>query len=288
LSDYNIQKESTLHLVLRLRGGMLLLDPASCHPFFGADPLAMMMALERRADGASVLGLERRAAASSLALNVHESDDAYELNVEVPGVRPADLAVSVEDGTLLIAGKGAHGHFERRMRLPRDAVAEASSAALEHGVLSLLVPRRAAVQVQVQRAEEEPATEGAYRVRLELPGVRTEDLHVAVQGGELSLTGKSARAGKKYRINRSFTLPRDADEHAVAATHIDGVLTITVPKLAPPEAKKLAIAVEPAAAAPAAAAPAAATVPADAPTDATPTEAVPGNAAPADSEAMEQ
>jgi len=105
--------------------------------------------------------------------------------------------------------------------------------------------------VPVVAAEEQPA-DGAYRVRLEVPGVRTEDLHVAVRGGELTVSGKSERAGYAYRIDRRFDLPRDADADAAAASHLDGVLTISVPKLAPPEAKRLTI--EPAAAAAAAAA----------------------------------
>merc|ERR1719386_69023 len=93
-----------------------------------------------------------------------------------------------------------------RSRSPARA-AVAASATLEHGVLSLTVPRTAAFQIQVIRAEEPAeAAEGVHCVRLELPGVRTEDLHVAVHGGELAVTGKTKRGGREYRVVRRLTL----------------------------------------------------------------------------------
>ena len=82
---------------------------------------------------------------------------------------------------------------------------------------------------------------GVHCVRLELPGVRTEDLHVAVQGGELAVTGKSKRGGRDYRVVRRLTLPRDADAEQAAASHTDGVLTIQLPKAEAPAAKRLKI-----------------------------------------------
>ena len=229
LSDYNIQKESTLHLVLRLRGGMLLLG--------GRDPFSPLL----RHPFELAVHLER-AASLQPEIDLSETDEAYEYAADVPGIRPADLEISVEGDEFTLCGKARGGRFERRLRLPRDAESAAASATLEHGVLTLRVPRTAAAQIQVTRAEEpaEPA-EGSHCVRLELPGVRTEDLHVAVQGGELAVTGKSKRGGREYRVARRLTLPRDANVEQAAASHTDGVLTIQLPKLEAPAAKRLKI-----------------------------------------------
>ena len=76
-------------------------------------------------------------------VQVTEAADGYEFSVALPGVRPADLDVSVEGGVLLLKGTARHGSFERRLRLPRDADGSASSATFEDGLLSLTVRRRA-------------------------------------------------------------------------------------------------------------------------------------------------
>ena len=76
-------------------------------------------------------------------VQVTEAADGYEFSVALPGVRPADLDVTVEGGVLLLKGTARHGSFERRLRLPRDADGSASSATFEDGLLSLSVPRAA-------------------------------------------------------------------------------------------------------------------------------------------------
>ena len=236
LSDYNIQKESTLHLVLRLRGGMAFLLG---HDPFGSTLMARPLELAMQLDRAASL----RPGPLSIDVEVRATDDAYEFTADLPGVRMSDLEITVEGDSLKITGKSRRGgSFARRLRLPRDAAGAAASATLEHGVLSLTVPRTAASQIQVIRAEEPAeAAEGVHCVRLELPGVRTEDLHVAVQGGELAVTGKSKRGGREYRVVRRLTLPRDADAEQAAASHTDGVLTIQLPKAEAPAAKRLKI-----------------------------------------------
>jgi HSP20 family protein len=89
--------------------------------------------------------------------DVLESDDAYRLVVDLPGVTSDTLDVRANDGRITIDARRekavpAAFRYEREDRdafldvtlpLPPDADAKAASADLSRGVLELTVPKRA-------------------------------------------------------------------------------------------------------------------------------------------------
>ncbi len=89
----------------------------------------------------------------------------------------------------------------------------------------------------------------------ELPGLSKKDIDISLQDGVLTISGEreerevredetvhctEARFGK---FVRSFTLPGDVDEEKVDAKHSNGILSVTLNKVATqePERKKIAI-----------------------------------------------
>jgi HSP20 family protein len=87
-------------------------------------------------------------------------ENAYEINVELPGVKPEDVDVSIHDNSLIVRGekrtereeKGKtyffsereYGSFQRTFRLPPDADAENIDASFADGILCLKVAKRSA------------------------------------------------------------------------------------------------------------------------------------------------
>jgi HSP20 family protein len=80
-----------------------------------------------------------------------------------------------------------------------------------------------------------------YTVRLEVPGVAPEDLHIEAQSRTLTISGERKVAppeGGAYhrrergmgRFSRSLQLPADLDLGKIEATYKHGLLTIRVPK----------------------------------------------------------
>ena len=83
--------------------------------------------------------------------------DYYEISMELPGVKPDDIEVSLHDNQLTIKGekrfareeKGRsyffsereYGAFERSFRLPPDAAKDGIAAEFENGVLQLRVAK---------------------------------------------------------------------------------------------------------------------------------------------------
>ncbi|WVZ72612.1 hypothetical protein U9M48_021043 [Paspalum notatum var. saurae] len=91
---------------------------------------------------------------------------------------------------------------------------------------------------------------GAYAFVVDMPGLGTGDIKVQVEDERvLVITGERRREERedaKYlrmerrmgKFMRKFVLPDNADMDKIAAVCRDGVLTVTVEKLPPPEPKK--------------------------------------------------
>ena len=93
----------------------------------------------------------------------------------------------------------------------------------------------------------------SYKVSVELPGVRREDVTVELHEDVLTIRGekKSEREEKKDRshwversygaFSRSFTLPPTAKAEELRATFQDGVLTVEIPKKEVAKPRQIAI-----------------------------------------------
>lgn len=97
-------------------------------------------------------------------LNVSETDQSYEVSVDLPGVKPEDIDVELKHGELWISGsrheesedKGKtwhrverfHGDFRRVIRLGDDVDAENVDADYKDGVLHVTVPKSETAQTK--------------------------------------------------------------------------------------------------------------------------------------------
>ncbi len=85
-------------------------------------------------------------------------------------------------------------------------------------------------------------SEEKFEVKLDLPGMKADQVHVDLKGTELWISGQKAEEreeeGKTYHrierrhgeFQRVLPLPANVDEEKIEATFKDGVLTIVVPK----------------------------------------------------------
>lgn len=90
-------------------------------------------------------------------MNVSESDDHFEITLEIPGVKKEDMEVSLEDNLLTIRGErrleeeekdrqyrhveSHYGTFERTLPLPETIDEESIEAKYENGVLTILIEK---------------------------------------------------------------------------------------------------------------------------------------------------
>ena len=93
-----------------------------------------------------------------------------------------------------------------------------------------------------------------YVVRAEIPGVRKDDINVAIDGKQVEISAevkheqevkdgaKVLRSERYYgKVYRAFALGQDIDEGATQARYADGILELTLPKKASAAAKHITI-----------------------------------------------
>lgn len=90
-------------------------------------------------------------------LDVRETDEEYQIEMDLPGVSADDVTIDADDNQLTVHGKRStrrtsatetvirrersHGHFFRRISLPHAARMEDASAEFTKGLLTIRVPK---------------------------------------------------------------------------------------------------------------------------------------------------
>lgn len=126
-------------------------------------------ALDRQLDRFLDQAFAAPSASWTPALDITETEEGYTLVVDLPGVSAESLQLGVERGVLTLRGERpaparaesvrwhrgerVHGSFVRQVTLPNHVDAGRISAALEHGVLTVTLPK-----AETAKARQIPVT----------------------------------------------------------------------------------------------------------------------------------
>ncbi len=119
-----------------------------------------------------------------LPLDVSTTPTELVVEAALPGMKPEDVDIIVENGTLTITGKTAEerraeegsyllqeirrGTFSRSVTLPNGLEPDRASATFEHGVLSLRIPK--AEQLKPRQIRISPVTDAGASPAAAGPG----------------------------------------------------------------------------------------------------------------------
>ena len=119
-------------------------------------------------------GDRARSTAWAPALDISERKDAYLVMVELPGVEPDDLQITMEEGLLTIQGERQfdqesseqqfhrverrYGAFRRSITLPAQVQADQIEATFDNGVLEIVVPKAEEAKPKRIQVRPGPAT----------------------------------------------------------------------------------------------------------------------------------
>jgi HSP20 family protein len=102
-------------------------------------------------------------------MDIAETDAAYELTAELPGMRQEDIDIQLDDNVLTLSGEKksdheggdknvyrverSYGSFQRRFTLPADVEADKAEARFKDGVLRLTLPKAEVAKSNVRKIQ---------------------------------------------------------------------------------------------------------------------------------------
>ncbi len=126
------------------------------------EPWGLLSQLQRELAHGNVAEGSTATAEWAPAVDIKEEADKFVIHADIPGVKPEEINVNMEDGVLTIKGEKkteaktdeegykrierTYGSFYRRFSLPDTANSDAISAQSKHGVLEIIIPKREAIQ----------------------------------------------------------------------------------------------------------------------------------------------
>jgi HSP20 family protein len=154
----------------------------------------------RRPFGAGIDGV------NTLPLDVTSTDDALIVEAALPGIKPEDVDITVEDGTLSIRGNYREerregegesllseirrGTVYRTVTLPSGLEPDKATASFEHGVLKLRVPKAEATKPRQIRIT--PTVEGSATSPRRLDEVKPAGESTKAANGQKEPVGQKA------------------------------------------------------------------------------------------------
>ena len=139
---------------------------------------------------------------TSLPLDVSTTKDELVVEASLPGLRPEDVDITVEGGTLTISGQTRderkeheagyllqeirRGSFGRSVTLPEGLQPDRASATFENGLLTLRIPK--AEEVKPRQIRISPTSDGQSADTRSLSGNGTNvaESKPTIAGGEAS------------------------------------------------------------------------------------------------------
>jgi len=103
------------------------------------------------------------------SIDVEETDQAYRVSAELPGLTEKDVELNLRDNALTISGEKrserdeekdgrryaerSYGRFERTIRFPAEVDADRVDALFRHGVLTVTLPKNEKARDKTRRIE---------------------------------------------------------------------------------------------------------------------------------------
>ncbi|OAL53375.1 heat shock protein-like protein 30 [Pyrenochaeta sp. DS3sAY3a] len=163
--------------------------------------------------------------------DVKETETAYELHGELPGVQQKDVSVEWADGnTLTVSGR------HEVVREEGERLGEIEDAAAEQKTIESKAQQPSVEDETAQTSEASATPDSSQAV-------------VAKQTDNQVTADQTAPTKEKYWISersvgefhRSFAFPARVDQNAVKASLKNGILSIVVPKAGAPVSRKIQI-----------------------------------------------